>query len=214
MLSVRNLSFAVGAKTILDDVSIDFAAEKITAILGANGSGKSTLMSFLGKNRAAPGHVFFCGEDISEISPHAYALKAAMLPQQRETIADFAVEDVVVMGRFPYKRQFRDYTQADYEIARTAMREVGIEAMAKRRIGSMSGGEHLGVGAAVVDPVVVLAQTGEDRARELAALGEDVGGLDHPSQGAEVDPGEGVVGQEVSGQRGALAPRGRQGRVR
>ena len=64
-----------------------------------------------------------------------------MLPQQRETIADFAVEDVVVMGRFPYKRQFRDYTQADYEIARTAMREVGIEAMAKRRIGSMSGGE-------------------------------------------------------------------------
>ena len=99
MLSVRNLSFAVGAKTILDDVSVDFAAEKITAILGANGSGKSTLMSFLGKNRAAPGHVFFCGEDISEISPHAYALKAAMLPQQRETIADFAVE-----GEAPYRQ--------------------------------------------------------------------------------------------------------------
>lgn len=64
-----------------------------------------------------------------------------MLPQQRETIADFTVEDVVVMGRFPYKRQFRDYTEADYEIAQSAMREVGIEVMARRRIGSMSGGE-------------------------------------------------------------------------
>ena len=40
MLSVRNLSFAVGAKTILDDVSVDFAAGKITAILGANGAPK------------------------------------------------------------------------------------------------------------------------------------------------------------------------------
>ena len=174
MLSVRNLSFAVGAKTILDDVSVDFAAEKITAILGANGSGKSTLMSFLGKNRAAPGHVFFCGEDISEISPHAYALKAAMLPQQRETIADFAVEDVVVMGRFPYKRQFRDYTQADYEIARTAMREVGIEAMAKRRIGSMSGGEIQRVRLALA----LLAQP------ELLVLDEPTTGMDPTARAA------------------------------
>ena len=141
MLSVRNLSFAVGDKTILHDVSVNFAEGKITAILGANGSGKSTLMSFLGKNRAAPGHIFLCGKDISGISSHAYAQRAAMLPQQRETIADFTVEDVVVMGRFPYKRQFRDYTEADYEIAQSAMREVGIEVMARRRIGSMSGGE-------------------------------------------------------------------------
>ncbi|MGP1575494.1 ABC transporter ATP-binding protein [Selenomonas sp.] len=141
MLSVRNLSFAVGDKTILHDVSVNFAEGKITAILGANGSGKSTLMSFLGKNRAAPGHIFLCGKDISGIPSHAYAQRAAMLPQQRETIADFTVEDVVVMGRFPYKRQFRDYTEADYEIAQSAMREVGIEVMARRRIGSMSGGE-------------------------------------------------------------------------
>mgnify|MGYP000581075349 CR=1 FL=1 len=156
MLSVKNLSFAIDGKTILDDVSVDFAVGKITAILGANGSGKSTLMSFLGKNRASRGRVFFSGEDICAITPHAYALKAAMLPQQRETIADFAVEDVVVMGRFPYKRQFRDYTDADYEIARTAMRQVGIEAMAKRRIGSMSGGEIQRVMIAKV-----LAQTPE-----------------------------------------------------
>ena len=141
MLSVRNLSFAVGDKTILHDVSVNFAEGKITAILGANGSGKSTLMSFLGKNRAAPGHIFLCGKDVSGIPSHAYAQRAAMLPQQRETIADFTVEDVVVMGRFPYKRQFRDYTEADYEIAQSAMREVGIEVMARRRIGSMSGGE-------------------------------------------------------------------------
>ncbi len=159
MLAVKNLSFAVGEKTILQNISIDFATGKITAILGANGSGKSTLMSFLGKNRKAAGHIFLCGKDISEITAHAYALKVAMLPQQRDIIADFAAEDVVVMGRFPYKKQFHNYTKADYEIARHAMRQVGIEELATRHIAGMSGGEIQRVMIAKVlaqQPAVIL----------------------------------------------------------
>ena len=56
-------------------------------------------------------------------------------------IADFHVEDVVVMGRFPYKKRFRDYTTEDYAIAQKAMERVGIEGMAKRKLSQMSGGE-------------------------------------------------------------------------
>ena len=56
-------------------------------------------------------------------------------------IADFHVEDVIVMGRFPYKKRFRDYTIEDYAIAQKAMKRAGIAEMAKRKLSQMSGGE-------------------------------------------------------------------------
>ena len=45
------------------------------------------------------------------------------------------------MGRFPYKKKFRDYTAKDREIARKAMASVGITEMARRKLSQMSGGE-------------------------------------------------------------------------
>ena len=65
----------------------------------------------------------------------------AILPQQREMIVDFLVKDVVVMGRFPYKQGFRDYTEGDRRIARSAMEQAGVSSMAERRLSHMSGGE-------------------------------------------------------------------------
>ncbi len=113
----------------------------MTAIVGPNGSGKSTLLSFLSRDKPSTGKVFLEGKDISTISPQDYARMVAVLPQQRETIADFFVKDVVIMGRFPYKEGFRDYTEEDRLIAAQAMEEAGVSRMAHRRISHMSGGE-------------------------------------------------------------------------
>jgi len=43
-LSVRNLDFAYGEKKILDDLSMDIHAERVTAIIGPSGCGKSTFL--------------------------------------------------------------------------------------------------------------------------------------------------------------------------
>ena len=51
IIEVKNLSWAIDGKKILDNVNATFAEGKITAIIGANGSGKSALMSFLSKTR-------------------------------------------------------------------------------------------------------------------------------------------------------------------
>ena len=141
IIEVKNLSYAVGQKKILNNVNACFNEKKITAIIGANGSGKSTLMSFLSKTRPSENAVYFHGQDISTISAQDYALQVSVLPQQQKMIADFRVEDVVVMGRFPYKKKFRDYTFEDYQIAHKAMERVGIDDMADRRLNHMSGGE-------------------------------------------------------------------------
>ncbi|MBR4642949.1 MAG: ABC transporter ATP-binding protein [Selenomonadaceae bacterium] len=141
MIEVKNLSWAIDGKKILDNVNATFAEGKITAIIGANGSGKSTLMSFLSKTRRSSNAVYFKGQDVDKISAERYALEVSVLPQRQKMIADFRVKDVVTMGRFPYKKKFRDYTDEDRRIARKAMESVGIIDMAERKLSQMSGGE-------------------------------------------------------------------------
>lgn len=141
MLRVNNLTYKVGARTILNDITAEFPKDKITVIVGPNGCGKSTFLSFLSKDRLAQGKIFLQGVDVNSISSEDYAREVAILPQQREIMADFYVKDVVVMGRFPYKKKFRDYTAEDRRIALLAMKQVGIDTMAERHISLMSGGE-------------------------------------------------------------------------
>ena len=141
IIEVKNLSYTVGGKKILDNVNATFTAGKITAIIGANGCGKSTLMSFLSKTRRSSNAVYFNGQDVDKIPAENYALRVAVLPQRSKMVADFRVEDVVLMGRFPYKKKFRDYTAEDKLVARKAMESVGIDTMSRRKLSQMSGGE-------------------------------------------------------------------------
>lgn len=140
IIEVKNLSYTIDGKKILDGVNATFTEGKITAIIGANGSGKSTLMSFLSKARRSNA-VYFKGQDVDTISAEQYALQVSVLPQRQKMIADFRVSDVVLMGRFPYKKKFRDYTEEDRRIAWRAMESVGITDMAQRKLSQMSGGE-------------------------------------------------------------------------
>lgn len=141
MLTVKNLTYQIGKQEILSNVQTEFRQGHMTAIVGPNGSGKSTLLSFLSRDKPSTGKVFLEGKDVSTISSQDYARMVAVLPQQRETIADFFVKDVVIMGRFPYKQGFRDYTEEDRLIADQAMEQAGVSSMAHRRISHMSGGE-------------------------------------------------------------------------
>ena len=141
MLTVKDLSYRIGEQEILKNVQAHFRQGRMTAIVGPNGSGKSTLLSFLSRDKPSSGQVFLQGRDVNTIEANEYARLVAVLPQQRETIADFMVKDVVVMGRFPYKQGFRDYTEEDRRIAAEAMEQAGVSSMAERRISHMSGGE-------------------------------------------------------------------------
>jgi phosphate transport system ATP-binding protein len=70
ILQTKNLSVYYGAKRVVTDVSLDFARNRITAIIGPSGCGKSTLlrcfnrMNDLIPTAAITGQVLFEGQDL------------------------------------------------------------------------------------------------------------------------------------------------------
>jgi iron complex transport system ATP-binding protein len=65
----------------------------------------------------------------------------SFLPQDPQTSHPFLVRDIVMMGRFPYLRRFEMESTHDIEVVQNAMRLMGIENLAMRRLGELSGGE-------------------------------------------------------------------------
>ncbi|WP_378144966.1 sugar ABC transporter ATP-binding protein [Cnuibacter sp. UC19_7] len=70
VVSLTGVSVAYGSNLVLQDVTIDFRAGEITALLGANGAGKSTLIKALsGANSRYEGTVELGGETVHLSSP-------------------------------------------------------------------------------------------------------------------------------------------------
>ncbi len=67
-IDLQNLRYAVGGKTLLNDVSLRINEGEVVALLGQNGAGKSTLLSvLLGDVRPSAGTVSFGGQSFAEV---------------------------------------------------------------------------------------------------------------------------------------------------
>jgi len=78
---IDNLTFAYGAHTVLNGLSLRVPAGSITALLGGNGAGKSTTLSaLLGFTRAGSGTIAVCGIDPAA-DPDAARRRIAYLPE-------------------------------------------------------------------------------------------------------------------------------------
>lgn len=69
MLQLKNISYKVEDKTILDDINLEFDYGKIYAITGHNGSGKSTLVKLImGIINQTQGDIILDGENINKLN--------------------------------------------------------------------------------------------------------------------------------------------------
>ena len=81
-LSVRNLSYAYGAKQALKDVSFHVAPGRFCALLGPNGAGKSTLFSLLTRLfTAREGRIEIAGHDLARDPLKALARTGVVFQQ-------------------------------------------------------------------------------------------------------------------------------------
>jgi iron complex transport system ATP-binding protein len=142
MYIVNHLSFSYPNKHVLHDITVQFPENQITAIIGPNGCGKSTLLKHLSKSIHSKDSITLNGEPLESINSSRFAKSVAILSQMHDAmIDDFLVKDIVLMGRYPHKTRFGNYTKQDVSIAQSYMEHIGITHLADEQVQHLSGGE-------------------------------------------------------------------------
>ncbi len=142
-LEIQSLTAGYAPKIVLRDISIRAARGELLGIIGANGAGKSTLIRVLsGVLAPKTGSVSLDGALITRLPPRARAQKIAVVPQGVRLPDAFTVSEVVMIGRTCYLPALGRERAEDWRVAREAMAQTDLLALADRFIGELSGGEQ------------------------------------------------------------------------
>jgi iron complex transport system ATP-binding protein len=163
MLTATNITFQIGSKALISEVSVSFAPGKLHLVIGPNGAGKSTLIKVLARLlRAQTGRVEYEGADVSETSEAELAKRRAVLSQAVEVAFPLTVREVVMMGRYPHFGVRPG--PHDEKIVDELMARFDVTEFTDRNYQTLSGGERQRVNFARV-----LAQLGREAALGAAS---------------------------------------------
>ena len=142
MLEVKNVSYKIGKKQIINDVSLLVKDHEFVGIIGPNGSGKSTLLKTIYKMLPpSSGDILFNGQSLLNMKNKTMARSLAVVAQENGANFDFLVEEVIQMGRYPQKKMLENANDTDKAIVLHSLRMVGLEHVLGRSFLSLSGGE-------------------------------------------------------------------------
>jgi iron complex transport system ATP-binding protein len=140
MLRTENISYSIGKKKILDNISATFLPGEFNMILGPNGSGKSTFLKiFSAEIRDHSGNVFYGTDDINHLKKETLAKQRAVMSQQPELSFPLTVAEVVMMGRYPHFTF--NPSKKDTDICEASMELLQLTAFGERNYLTLSGGE-------------------------------------------------------------------------
>jgi iron complex transport system ATP-binding protein len=147
LLSARGLEWRSGSRTILGPLDLEVIPGECLAVVGPNGAGKTTLLRCLtGLLRPTKGEIAFAGRSLAGLSRREIARRIAYVPQLRPDHVPLAVEQVVLLGRYPHLSPFQIAPRSqDFAAVDEALRVVGIEELRGRPIDQLSGGERQAV---------------------------------------------------------------------
>jgi iron complex transport system ATP-binding protein len=141
MLQANDITFRVGHKTLISDISLAFAPGQLHLIIGPNGAGKSTLIKVLARLlRPQSGNVTYEGVDAKDASEVDLAKRRAVLSQAVEIAFPLSVREVVMMGRYPHFGGRPG--PADEQIVDELMQFFDVTEFKDRDYQTLSGGER------------------------------------------------------------------------
>ncbi|KXV02922.1 cobalamin/Fe3+-siderophore ABC transporter ATP-binding protein [Caballeronia megalochromosomata] len=160
-LRARSLTVGYRDDVVLENLDIDVAAGRVTALCGPNGCGKSTLLRTLaGLQPARAGEVDVNGKPIASMRRRELARTLTMLAQFNQIPAGLTVRELVAYGRYAHGGWMRGLTRADHAAIDAALDASGLIDDAARDVAALSGGERqrawIGMALAQAAPIVLL----------------------------------------------------------
>jgi iron complex transport system ATP-binding protein len=135
ILTARDISHAYGARSVLQNISLELHQGQILALVGPNGAGKTTLLKILaGILKPKSGSV--------EPLPFAFRLSPlAYLAQSEPLPPEFTALEVVSLGRLPHQGILGSSTARDKQIVQQVMQQTDTWQFRQTRVQHLSGGE-------------------------------------------------------------------------
>ena len=136
-LSLEGITYTVGERSIVKDVTLQVARGETLALLGPSGAGKTTLLRIVaGLEQPSDGKVSFEGRDVTRVPAHRRGF--GFMFQEH---ALFPHMDVAANIEFGLRRAGWAAAQRRERIAEL-LELVGLEGFGKRKIERLSGGER------------------------------------------------------------------------
>lgn len=141
-LAAERITWKIGSRAIVDDVSFEVRPGETLGLLGPNGSGKTSLLRLLaGLRQPNAGRITLEGKDLRATQRRVIAKRVAFVEQHATTNASLKVVDVVKLGRFPHRSLFSTWSGIDQEAVESALERAGIAGMRDALWQNLSGGE-------------------------------------------------------------------------
>lgn len=157
LIVLNGISAAYGNRVVLHDVDLTVYQNDFLGIIGPNGGGKTTLIKvILGLMKPVKGEISFYNKGKAVES-----LTMGYLPQYNSIDKKFpiSVEEVILSGLSSRKPLIGRFTKEHKEKVKEVISRMGLEGLADRTIGQLSGGQmqRALLGRAIVsDPQVVI----------------------------------------------------------
>ena len=136
LISLRAVTLGYAGRSILEHVTVTVERGEFLALLGPNGAGKTTLLrGMLGLIPVMEGRVEFGFDRIAK--PPGYVPQKDTL----DPIFPLTAREVVLMGTYAHLPPLRRVSRVERRLARAALEQVGLSAVAEQPFWALSGGQ-------------------------------------------------------------------------
>lgn len=173
VVGLTDVAFGYDDRPVVSGVTLEIRAGERVAVLGANGSGKSTLVKgVLGLNQRMAGEVELFGHPAGRSRDRRWI---GYVPQRQAPPSVVAtVDEVVTTGRLLQRPWYARQNRGDRAAVARSLDTVDLAEMARRPVGTLSGGQLRRV-------LIARVLAGEPR---LLILDEPTAGVDAAAQQA------------------------------
>jgi iron complex transport system ATP-binding protein len=127
---------------ILENINITLRRGELICLMGQNGVGKSTLLRALSAvQKPLKGLIEIDGSDVFKLSRTERAKKISLVLTERLNAGNLTVEEVVVMGRYPFLGLDLRLSSTDQKVVDQAIDQVGVRDLLSKPIHKLSDGQ-------------------------------------------------------------------------